>query len=69
MRASGSGITDYKYISSVDSVLANTGTACTLFPCQEDQQVGVVRGVAKWMLLLETASVYFIALMLKLFFQ
>ena len=58
MRASGFGITNYKYISSVDSVLANTGTACTLFPCQEDQQVGVVRGVAKWLLFVETASVY-----------
>uniref|UniRef100_A0A1X7SM72 Uncharacterized protein n=1 Tax=Amphimedon queenslandica TaxID=400682 RepID=A0A1X7SM72_AMPQE len=38
MRASGSGITDYKYIQDIDSILVNTGTACSLFSCQDDKQ-------------------------------
>ena len=34
MRASGYGITEYDYIKGFDSNLVNTGSGCTLIPCQ-----------------------------------
>ena len=40
MRATGLGITYYKYLESIDSLLVNTGGGCGLLPCSEvDGQV------------------------------
>ena len=40
MRATGLGITYYKYLESIDSLLVNTGSGCGLLPCSEvDGQV------------------------------
>ena len=37
MRASGSGITFYKYIKSCDSLLFDSGSGCSLVPCEPSQ--------------------------------